>query len=95
MIKIVAKMHLKEGALKEFKELTIDLVAKAKAEAGNCGEYSFNRNLSDPCDICVVEFWKDMAAIDFHNNTEHFTTTFPKLAALCDRDPIVELFEEI
>ncbi|MBQ9062157.1 MAG: antibiotic biosynthesis monooxygenase [Eubacterium sp.] len=95
MIKIVAKMHLKEGALKEFKELTVDLVAKAKAEEGSCGEYSFNRNLADPCDICVVEFWKDQAAIDFHNNTEHFTTTFPKLAALCDRDPVVELFEEI
>ncbi|MBR4232643.1 MAG: hypothetical protein IKR95_05475 [Oscillospiraceae bacterium] len=38
---------------------------------------------------------KDMSAIDFHNNTEHFTGTFPKLAALCDRDPVVELFEEI
>jgi quinol monooxygenase YgiN len=95
MIKIVAKMHLKEGALERFKALTVDLCAKARAEEGNCGEYTFNKNLSDPRDICVIEFWKDQAAIDFHNATEHFTSTFPKLAELCDRDPIVELFEEI
>ena len=95
MIKIVAKMHLKEGVLDEFKALTIDLCEKARSEEGNCGEYTFNKNIEDPRDICVVEFWRDMAAIEFHNATKHFTSTFPKLAALCDEDPIVGLYEEI
>jgi len=94
MLKLVAKMHVKEGKVEEFLALTKDLVVKALAEEGNGGEYSFNVSLADPCMIGVIEFWKDQAALDFHNNTEHFTTTFPKLAALCDQDPVIDVFTD-
>ncbi len=95
MIKIVAKMHVKEGEVENFKALTKDLIVKSLAEEGNGGAYSLNVSLSDPQTLCFIEFWKDQAAIDAHNATEHFTGTFPKLAELCDQEPVVELFEEI
>ena len=40
-----------------------------------------------------MEFWKDQAAIDFHNATEHFTTLLPKLAELCDGEIGIDLFD--
>lgn len=95
MLKIVAQMHVKEGEVENFKALTEDLVKKALAEEGNGGVYSFNVSLSDPQLIGVIEFWKDQAAIDFHNKTEHFTSTFPKLAALCDRDPVIDVYTDL
>ena len=95
MIKIVAKMHVKEGEVENFKAMTTDLIAKSRAEDGNGGHYSLNVSLADPQTLCFIEFWKDQAAIDAHNATEHFTGTFPELAKLCDQDPVVELFEEV
>ncbi len=45
--------------------------------------------------LAFIECWKDQAAIDIHNATEHFTGTFPKLLELCDGEPAVMLFEEL
>lgn len=96
MIKIVAKMHIKDvNEIENFKALTKDLIEKSLAEEGNGGVYSLNVSLSDPQTLCFIEFWKDKAAVKAHNKTEHFTSTFPKLAAFFDREPSIEMFEEI
>ena len=94
MIKIVAKMPVKQGELENFKALTTDLIAKSRAEEGNVF-YSLNQSLDDPQVLAFIECWKDQAAIEIHNATEHFTGTFPKLLELCDGEPAVMLFEEL
>ena len=95
MIKIVAKMHVKAGETENFRALAQDLIQKSLAEPGNGGAYSLNESLSDPQTLCFIEFWKDQAAIEAHNAPEHVTGTFPKLAALCDQEPVVELYKEL
>ncbi len=94
MIKIVAKMPVKANEVETFKATAKELVEKSAAEEGNIS-YSLNVSTEDPCLFAMIECWKDQAAIDFHNNTEHFTGILPKLAALCEGDISAELFNEI
>ena len=74
--------------------LAEDLIEKSRAEEGNI-LYSLNVNLKDPHSLAFVEFWKDQDAIKEHKASEHFTEAFPKLAALCDQDPVVDLYAEL
>ena len=94
MIKIVAKMLVKQDKVETFKATAKELVVKSAAEAGNVS-YSLNVSTADPRQFAIIECWKDQAAIDFHNNTEHFTGILPKLAEMCEGDITIDLFNEI
>ena len=94
MIKIVAKMPVKASEVENFKATAKELVEKSAAEAGNVS-YSLNVSTENPNLFAIIECWKDQAAIDFHNNTEHFTGILPKLSALCEGEVSIELFNEI
>ena len=94
MIKIVAKMPVKEDQVENFKTLARELVEKSAAEEGNVS-YTLNVSKENKCLFAVIECWKDQAAVDYHNNTKHFTTLLPKIAALCDGEVTVELFDEV
>ena len=74
--------------------LAKELVEKSRAEAGNVS-YSLNELVGDPTTRAFIEIWKDQAAIDVHNATEHFTDILPKLAALCESAQPVNLFTEV
>lgn len=94
MIKIVAKMYVKPECVDAFKTQAKELVEKSAAEEGNVS-YSLNQSKADPCTLAFIEFWKDQAAIDTHNATEHFTRILPILGGMCAKAPEIELFEEI
>ena len=94
MIKIVAKMPVKANEVENFKATAKELVEKSAAEEGNVS-YSLNVSTENPNLFAIIECWKDQAAIDFHNNTEHFTGILPKLSALCEGEVSIELFNEI
>ena len=94
MIKIVAKMLVKADKVEEFKATARELVEKSRAEEGNIF-YSLNVSASDPRQLAFIECWKDQAAIEAHNATEHFTGILPKLSALCEAGLPVELYTEV
>ena len=94
MIKIVAKMPVKAGEVDNFVAAAQEIVEKSRKDAGN-HVYTLNVKQDDPQCITFIEFWEDQAAIDAHNATEHFQRIFPQLCALCDGDPIVELYDEL
>ena len=94
MIKIVACMKVKAECLDTFKTLAKELVEKSRAEEGNVS-YSLNELIGDPATLAFIEIWKDQAAIDTHNATEHFTSILPKLAALCESAQPANLFTEV
>lgn len=94
MIKIVAKMPVKEGNVETFKAIAKELVAKSAAEEGNI-YYTLNESTTTPNLLAFMECWKDQDAVNFHNNTEHFTTILPKLSALCSGEVSIDLFNEI
>ena len=94
MIKIVAKMMVREDAIDRFHALAKELVEKSRAEEGNVS-YSLNQSTADRKVHAFIEIWKDQAAIDAHNQTEHFTTILPKLAELTTEPQPVDLFTEV
>lgn len=94
MIKIVAKNFVKPECVQAFKDAARELIEKSRAEEGNIF-YTLNVSRSDPNTLVFIEDWKDQAAIDFHNKTDHFISIVPKLAAFCSGEGQVELFDEI
>ena len=94
MIKIVAKNYVKPECVQAFKDTAKELIEKSRAEEGNIF-YTLNVSVNDPSTLVFIENWKDQAAIEFHNKSEHFTGIVPKLGQLCAREGEVELFVEI
>ena len=81
MIKIVAKVKVKPECKQNFIELAGPLVAGSQAEEGNLG-YNLHESMEDPYTLAFIELWRDQAAIDFHNQTPHFTSICPQFDAL-------------
>jgi PTH1 family peptidyl-tRNA hydrolase len=65
------------------------LVEKSSKESGNIS-YSLNVSTENPNLFAIIEFWKDQAAIDYHNETPHFKEILPKLAEMCVGDISIE-----
>ena len=94
MIKIVARRVVRAEAVDQYEALAKELVEKSQGEPG-CVAYTLNRSLSDPRVHTMLEVWKDQAAIDAHNASEHFTRIVPQLGALVEVADPVELYEVV
>lgn len=93
MIKIVAKNILKEGKKAEFIKTAEELIQKSRAEEGNIS-YSLFEEVNNENIVAFIEEWKDLKAIEFHNNTEHFKRIVPMLGELREKSE-VNLYKEI
>lgn len=94
MIKIIAKSKIKADCIDLYKTAVRELVEKSCAEEGNV-YYTVNQNTADPTRFAFIECWKDQAAIDFHNNSEHFKRLVPMLGKFVEQGEGVEFFNEI
>jgi len=92
MITIVAKFIVNEGQESKFLELIDGLGKASRAEEGNI-EYVLHKNVNETSTFCLIEKWKDQAAIDLHNNTPHFTGTVPKLVEIAQ--VIIDIYEPL
>ena len=81
MIKIVSKNLIKESEVEHFLELVREMAAKSTDEKG-CISYSLNQSITNPRVYTFIECWEDQAAIDAHNNTEHFKRIVPQFRDL-------------
>lgn len=92
MISIVAKFKVKENEEQNFLNIVNELGVASRAEEGNI-EYVLHKDMNDASVYCLIEKWKDQAAIDIHNNTPHFTSAVPKLGELAEIT--IDLYEEV
>lgn len=83
MVSIVAKFMLKEGKESIFLDLIKGLIKDSLAEDG-CIEYALQKHIEQPLTYCLIEKWKDAEAVEFHNNTPHFTSTVPKIVEIAE-----------
>ena len=83
MVRIVAKLQVKEGSKETFIQLAEALILKSQEEEG-CIDYHLFQSQSDENTVTFIEAWKDMKAIESHNISNHFTSIFPKLAELLE-----------
>lgn len=94
MIKIVARMKVKEGCVDQFKEMAKELIAKSREEEGNIF-YTLNESIQTPNMLTFIECWKDQDAVKIHSTSEHFTGYLPKLGQLCEESLPIELYNEV
>lgn len=83
MITIVAKFKVEKENDSSFLTIIKELITESNAEEG-CIEYLLHKDVNDALSYCLVEKWKDQAAVDFHNSTPHFTSAVPKLKELAE-----------
>ena len=94
MIKIIAKIVVKEDKIGEFQRFAEELVEKSRAEEGNVS-YSLNQSTQDKCQHAFIEIWKDDEATEKHNASEHFTTILTKLGEMASEPLTVDLYKEV
>jgi quinol monooxygenase YgiN len=87
MITIVAKCIIKKDKIEEFKKLAEELVKESKNEAG-CISYGLFEDIKEATVLTFIEEWKDMDAIEEHNNTAHFTSIVPKFDELRENSDV-------
>lgn len=67
------------------------LIEASKAEEGNIS-YDLLKDTEQAGSYTMVELWKDMDAVKFHNQTEHFTQFTAKASQFMAAPPQVKLF---
>ncbi|SHN73316.1 putative quinol monooxygenase [Desulfovibrio litoralis] len=91
MILLVVKLKLQAGKKDEFFNIAKPLIEASQKEAGNI-EYHLYEESNEPDTVAFIEKWKDQAALDYHEKTEHFINNINKLVALCAKPPIKNSF---
>lgn len=93
MITIVAKNYIKDGMKQAFIETASELIQKSQQEE-SCISYDLFDDIHNNV-LTFIEEWKDQAAIDFHMQTEHFTTIVPKLAEFQEKPGDVNFYHKV
>ncbi len=92
MISIVAKFIVKEGEEEKFLNLVNELGAISKKEEG-CIEYILHKDIQKALTYCIIEKWKDQAAIDEHNSSPHFTSIVPQITTIAEAE--IDIYQPV
>ncbi|AKI53799.1 antibiotic biosynthesis monooxygenase [Listeria monocytogenes] len=79
MLHIEAQITVKKEQTEAFLQAAKEVIAASRAEAGNHG-YELVQSTENETVFYMLEKWADMAAIQQHNDSEHFKK-FQKAAA--------------
>ena len=94
MIKVVAKMLIKEDKIDAFVEACKECAVLSKQDEGNIG-YTFNVSVDNPCLFAMIENWKDQASLDAHMKQPHFLKSMAVTKECAAGEPTIELFREL
>ncbi|EOY2823937.1 putative quinol monooxygenase [Listeria monocytogenes] len=79
MLHIEAQITVRKEQTEAFLQAAKEVIAASRAEAGNHG-YELVQSTENETVFYMLEKWADMAAIQQHNDSEHFKK-FQKLTA--------------
>ena len=85
MIKVIAKLLIKDGMVEELKSSVLELVAETRKEAG-CIVYQLFQDLNNQKLFTFVEEWESTEDLDKHLNSKHFKEAGPKLTEILAKD---------
>jgi quinol monooxygenase YgiN len=89
---IHAHLKIKPEKRDEFLKVVKPLVEGSQAEEGNI-RYELYELKTEPNTFVVLEEWKDMDAIKFHNETSHFKEWGRVSSDYLASTPVVSVFE--
>jgi quinol monooxygenase YgiN len=93
MITIVAGFKVKAHEKEKLLEAVKELIEKSRLEPGNAS-YDLYEDASDPLKMTFIENWKDQAAIDSHNASEHFTRIVARIGSHLEGPMTVNFYKK-
>jgi quinol monooxygenase YgiN len=94
-IGIVATLKVKPGKEAEFEALFRDLQGQVKANEPGALQYEVFKSKSNAFTYVVMEQYKTDADLAAHGKTAHFTAAGPKLGAVLDGRPTIEILSKL
>lgn len=92
MIIVLVDLKIKPGMRDELVQKAQSAIAQSRKEDGNI-TYNLLLNPENADNAFFVEQWKDKAATDFHNNTDHFKGLIGLLNEYVTEAPVIQSFE--
>jgi quinol monooxygenase YgiN len=80
-VRVVARMIAMPEKDAELTALLLGLIDPTRKENG-CVSYQLLRNVTNACELVLVEEWENTAALDAHLSTPHLQETFVKAKPL-------------
>lgn len=93
-IDLVARLKVKDDAVKEAKKAALAIVADSRAEKGNIN-YDIHQAINDATVFVWHETWASKAAIDEHFETQFFKDFFAKVEKFAAEPPQITLTKMI
>ena len=94
MIRVVAKMLLKEDKIDAFIEGAKEFVPASRNDNGNIG-YTLNVSIENPCQFAIIENWEDKESLDAHMTQPHFLKSMELTKECAAGEPVIELFRDV
>ena len=85
MIKVIAKLTIKEDKIEELMSIIPELVAETRKEDG-CISYQLFQDVKNKKMLSFVEDWESNEALQRHMKSKHFQEAMPKIAELQEKE---------
>ena len=92
---IVATLKVKPGKEAEFEAVFRDLQAQVKANEPGALQYEVFKSKTNASTYIVMEQYKSEADLAAHRTTPHMAAAGPKLGAVLDGRPAIELLDKL
>ncbi|MEQ1753733.1 MAG: putative quinol monooxygenase [Micropepsaceae bacterium] len=91
---IVATLKIKAGHETEFESAARELIAAVKKNEPGCLQYELFKS-KQPSTYVFMEQYATSEALAAHSKTAHYVAAGPKLGAVLDGRPQIEILEKV
>jgi quinol monooxygenase YgiN len=92
VIILAVTLPIKPECREEAKAIALQMTAETHKEPGVL-RYTFHYPVDDSDTLFVYEEWKDQAALDFHNNSDHMKVFQAAIAGVLNGDVSLQKYE--
>jgi quinol monooxygenase YgiN len=85
-VHIVCELRCETAHRERVRELALQFVAPARAEAG-CLYYNLHQKLDEPNTFFIIDGWASQAAVDAHASNAHVASVMKELGPLLTFGP--------
>jgi quinol monooxygenase YgiN len=89
---VIARLTIKKEAVDSFVQFAQKIVEETRKETGCITYVLYKNSFGQDAEFIFYEEYKDQAALDFHNKSEHLKQFFARITPLLAGKPIVEVF---
>jgi len=90
MIKVVAKMTLKQGKVEDLKVVASGLIAETIKEEGNI-IYQLFQDVKKPEVVFFIEEWQSNEALKQHAQSRHFQEAMSAIKEMLAKEPEISV----